>query len=88
MRALEWNRTSRKGCIAMNLAKESEEKVQEKSELNEMKEAIVKLEQSVQELKEEVKKVRKKKQEKEIDFGTIGFWVCMTIIALGWFWGK
>ncbi|PEY42381.1 phosphodiesterase [Bacillus cereus] len=72
----------------MNLAKEPEEKVQENSELSEMKEAIVKLEQSVQELKEEVKKVRKKKQEKDIDFGTIGFWVCMMIIALGWFWGK
>ncbi|MDM5156792.1 phosphodiesterase [Bacillus sp. DX1.1] len=53
-----------------------------------MKEAIVSLERTVQELKEEVKKVRKKKQEKDIDFGTIGFWVCMTIIALGWFWGK
>lgn len=79
---------SRKGCVAMNLAKESEEKVQEKSELNAMKEAIVKLEQSVRELKEEVKKARKKKQEKDIDFGMIGFWICMIIIALGWFWGK
>ncbi|MCI0763895.1 hypothetical protein [Bacillus sp. TL12] len=45
----------------MNLAKEPEEKVQEKNELNEMQDAIIKLEKSVQELKEEVKRVRKKK---------------------------
>ncbi|MEY8348831.1 phosphodiesterase [Bacillus cereus] len=72
----------------MNLAKEPEEKVQENSELNEVKEAIVSLEETVQELKEEVKKLRKKKQKMDIDFGMIGFWACMIIIALGWFWGK
>ncbi|PFA22443.1 phosphodiesterase [Bacillus cereus] len=72
----------------MNLAKEPEEKVQENSEMNEMKEVIVSLEKTVQELKEEVKKLRKEKQGKDVDFGTIGFWVCMTVIALGWFWGK
>ncbi|PFN05757.1 MULTISPECIES: phosphodiesterase [Bacillus cereus group] len=72
----------------MNLAKEPEGKVQENSEMNEMKEVIVSLEETVQELKEEVKKLRKEKQGKDVDFGTIGFWVCMTVIALGWFWGK
>lgn len=72
----------------MNLAKEPEEKIQENSELNEMKEVIVSLEGTVQELKEEVKKLRKTKQKMDVDFGTIGFWVCMTVIALGWFWGK
>ncbi|MEH7458285.1 phosphodiesterase [Bacillus sp. JJ1127] len=70
----------------MNLAKEAEENVQEKSELNEMKEAIVSLEQTVQELKEEVKKARK--QKKTFDFGEMGFWVCAIVIAIGWFWGK
>ena len=53
-----------------------------------MKEVIVSLEGTVQELKEEVKKLRKTKQKMDVDFGTIGFWVCMTVIALGWFWGK
>ncbi|EEL48987.1 hypothetical protein [Bacillus cereus] len=72
----------------MNLAKEPEEKVQENSEMNEMKEVIVSLEETVQELKEEVKKLRKTKQKMDVDFGTIGCWVCMTVIALGWFWGK
>ncbi|KEK22041.1 hypothetical protein [Bacillus gaemokensis] len=72
----------------MNLTKEPEEKREDKIEMNEMKDTIVSLEQSVQELKEEVKKLRKKKQKKPFDVGDMGFWVCMTVIAIGWFWTK